>query len=174
VVNATAESGRRTLQKQFASANPFINSAAQLVSGKNLYFDKPLDAAFLRRLPSLEAMAEKIGMNSYTDIPKDIDSFTKWFLNAVPDGQGRLVADPGKYWALVNLIPGLGRALASANTIANPDISKSRGMLPLFTGVRVEEQDPERSFLGGLNQSLDQLAQEKSYQLRKKSGLYQQ
>lgn len=170
VLDAAGDSIVRTVQKQFAAANPLINTAAQQISGKNLYFDKPLNSAFLQKLPMLSAMAEKIGIFPYNQIPENIDKEIGKFLNAVPDGKGHLIADAGKFWVLVNLVPALSRVISTANYMANADISATKGMLPVLTGTKIEQQDPERSYLGTYKEELDKLAKSQSYGLRKKTG----
>lgn len=174
LADAAGDSTVRTLQKQVAASNPFINAAMQKLSGKNLYFDKPLDAKFLRRLPSLEEAAKRLAPYGYDKIPveigKQLDAWTMRFLDATPDGQGRLIADPGKFF-LLTLIPGLSRAINSVNTIANKNVPTNVGMLPLLSGVRVEEGDPERSLLATYGANLQQLMSDRNYDLRKEQGL---
>jgi len=162
LVDTLGSSAKRTLQKQFASANPMVNASAQLVSGKNLYFDKPLDAEFLRKLPSLNALAERVAGYSYDDLPVDLDAPAKAFLKAVPDGKGRLVADPGRMWILMNLIPGLGRATSMAGSLSNTEIPLQAGLLRTILGVNLDDQDPSRTYLSSQRSSLDSFMSQNS------------
>lgn len=147
LIDTASDSARRTLQKQFATSNPMINSVAQLVSGKNLYFDKPLDAEFLRKLPSLNAAAEKLAGYKHDELPLDLDAATKFFLRAVPDGKGRLIADPSRMWILVNLIPGMGRAISTGGAFANADIGIPQALLKAGLGVNLQDTDVSRTYL---------------------------
>lgn len=147
LIDTAADSTVRTLQKQFATSNPIINAAAQKISGKNLYFNKPLDAEFLRKLPSLNAGAEKLLGYKHNELPADLDAPLKYFLNAVPDGQGRLIADPGKFWILMNIVPGLSRATSMAGTLTNAEIPGKTKALRTLAGINIEDGDPTRSYL---------------------------
>jgi len=169
LISWTGETVGRNFQKQLATANPLINMAAQALSGKNLYFDKPLNAEFLRRLPSFQAAAQRLGVAEYTDIPKDLDAAMIKWLKAVPDGRGRLVADPGRFWVLTNLIPGLSRAISTLTPASTTSFPAGTALLPILSGVRIEEQDPERSMLSGIAQRLKDQATGQSYNLRKRN-----
>lgn len=173
LISWTSETLGRNFQKQIATANPLINMAGQALSGKNLYFDKPLNAEFLRRLPSFEAAAKRLGVAKYTDIPKDLDAAMIKWLKAVPDGKGRLVADPGRFWVLTNLIPGLSRAISTLTPAATESFPAGTALLPIVSGVRIEEQDPERSMLAGIAQRLKEQSVGQSYNLRRKAALGQ-
>lgn len=167
IMDSFSDSIERTAQKQFASANPVIKAAAERITGRNLYFDQPLNTRFLRRLPQLQEAAKKLGVYEYTKVPVDaVDDVTKNFLDGVPDGQGNLVVDPGKMWVLVNVIPGLGRAISTARTISDPDLPLSAGLLKTFTGVRVEDSDPTRSRLYDEKRDLQDLLRSKDVDLR--------
>lgn len=147
LASTAVDSVKRTLQKQFASSNPVINSVAQAVSGKNLYFDKPLSADFLRKLPDLTEAAEKIAGYTHTSIPTTINDAAKEFLDAVPDGKGRLIVNPAKMWILVNLVPGFARSASMAGTFSNADIPTKAALIRAMTGVNVNESEVSRSYL---------------------------
>ncbi len=139
----------RTLQKLSAGTNPVLKIAAEQLTGRNLFFDKPLDSKFLRRLPSFETAAKKLAGTPFDIIPPEIgatlDAPTKAFLKAVPDGKGNLIADPGRYYLLINIIPGIARANATLRNAFDADIPFAQSLLTTTTGVRVEKQDFERS-----------------------------
>lgn len=149
MVDAGLDSVQRTVQKQFASANPVINAAAQLVTGKNLYFNKDLNTPFLRKIPTLAAMAQKLGVYDYTKIPVDaLDDAAQSFLKAVPDGKGYAVADPGRFWLLTNLLPGMSRILATGGSFADIRVPTDKALVRYLTGIRVDTtSDPEKSYL---------------------------
>ena len=169
LASAATDSMTRTIQKQFATSNPAINAAAQLVSGKNLYFDKPLDAEFLRKVPSLTAAAEKLLGYKHNELPIDLDSVTKTFLKAVPDGKGRLIADPGRMWVLMNLVPGLSRATSMAGTFTNTDIPLSAAALRAGLGVNLDDSDPSRSYLYSRKAELEKFINANSVNQRLKN-----
>lgn len=169
LASTAMDSAKRTIQKQFATANPAINAAAQVVSGKNLYFDKPLDAEFLRKLPSLNAAAEKYAGYKHDELPLDLDAPAKTFLKAVPDGKGRLIADPSRMWILMNLVPGLGRATSMAGTFTNSDIPTKAALLRSMAGVQLDDSDLSRTYLATQREELDRFMKANSVNQRLKN-----
>jgi len=143
------DSTTRTLQKLSAGSNPVLKIAAEQLTGRNLFFDKPLDSKFLRRLPSFESAAKKLANTPFDLIPpevaKTLDAPTKALLKAVPDGEGNLIADPGRYYMLINIIPAIARANATLRNAFDADIPIAQSVLTSLSGVRVEKQDFERS-----------------------------
>lgn len=143
------DSTTRTLQKLTAGTNPILKTIAEQLTGRNLFFDKPLDSKFLRRLPSFESAAKKLAGTPFDVIPPEVaealDAPTRAFLKAVPDGQGNLIADPGRYYLMVNVIPAIARANSTARNLFDEDIPFMQSLLTTFSGVRVEKQDFERS-----------------------------
>jgi hypothetical protein len=143
------DSTTRTLQKLSAGTNPALKVAAEQLTGRNLFFDKPLSSKFLRRLPSFESAAKKLAGIGFDAIPpevaKTLDAPTKALLKAVPDGKGGLIADPGRYYLLINVIPGIARANATLRNAFDADIPIAQSVLTSVSGVRVEKQDFERS-----------------------------
>lgn len=170
LIDSTGDSFRRTIQKQFATSNPIINSIAQVVSGKNLYFDKPLDSAFLRKLPSLNSAVERLAGIPYDKLPVDLDAPVKAFLNAVPDGKGRLIADQGRMWVLMNLVPGLSRLVSTAGSITNTDTPTKLGLFRALTGVNIEDTDPSRTFISSRLDELKDFAKSNSLSQRKRNA----
>ena len=148
--DSTANSVGRTFQKQIAASNPVIKAVAESLSGKNLYFDKPLDSEFLRKLPSLEEAARRLPGFVSDKIPEavynSLDSFTRGWLKGVPDGQGHFIADPGRFWWLMQ-IPGMARLVSSTKEIGNPDIPVSKGILPFLAPIKVNASSPEATYL---------------------------
>lgn len=155
LINTAGDSARRTIQKQFATANPAINAVAQIVSGKNLYFDRPLNSEFLRKLPSLNAAAERLAGFEHDKLPLDLDAPIRRFLKAVPDGKGRLIADPARMWILVNLVPGMSRAVSTGGAFTNVDIPLAQSMFRAATGINIDDSDPSRSYLANRKDALD-------------------
>lgn len=169
MVDSVKDSAIRTIQKSFAGANPAINLAAQQISGKNLYFDKPLNSDFLRKLPDLTEAAKALSGFAHTDLPTDINETAKKFLNAVPDGKGRLIADPGKMWILTNLIPGMGRTVSSAGALSNENLTWKQAILRNTTGINISDNDPSKSYLGTEMDKLNELYQDRSVGQMKKN-----
>lgn len=155
ILDTAGDSVRRTIQKQFAMANPVINAAAQYVSGKNLYFDKPLDTEFLRKLPDLTQAAKDLSGFAHTDIPITINDTVKSFLKAVPDGKGRLIADPSRFWLLNTMVPGMSRWTSTVGAFTNENVPTSSALLRTFAGVNLEDSDPTRSLLGSRQDEVD-------------------
>lgn len=149
------DSAKRTMQKQFAASNPVMSAAAQALSGKNLYFDKPLSADFLRKLPDLTKAAEAVAGFAHTDIPTTINDAAKQFLDAVPDGKGRLIVNPAKMWILTNLIPGFARGSSMAGTFANSNIDTKAALMRSLVGINVADSDLSRSYLYDQKNSLE-------------------
>lgn len=162
LINTAVDSTTRSIQKQFATSNPVINAAAQAITGKNLFFDKPLDSAFLRKLPDWTAAAEQLAGFAHNDIPVTISDEIKDFLGAVPDGKGRLIADKGKMWVLTNLIPGMSRLVSTAGSFSNADVPTSLAALRYGTGINIDDADPSRMYLSSKRDELEQFFRDKS------------
>lgn len=172
IIGAAADSTTRTLQKQFAAANPLISGAAELVTGRNLFFDRPWDEAFLRKVPSMAAIAERIGGSKYTEVPASlVDDFTREWLGGVEDGKGNLVVDPGKFWVLTHIIPGVSRLISQARAFSDTRLTDSQSLLKTLSGVRVETADPERNFLFAQEEDLRKTLKRRSETLRKQQGI---
>jgi hypothetical protein len=169
ILDAAVDSTTRTLQKQVASANPFIKGMAELTTGRNLFFDKPLDATFLRRIPSLENAARKIAGFEHDSVPAEVfgtfDKFTQEFLGGVPDGKGNFVVDPGMMWAMTNLVPGLSRMISTGRAFSDERVGLAEASLKTLAGVRIEEGDPTRNFAFDIQRNLEELASQKSLNL---------
>jgi hypothetical protein len=148
VLAAFTDSASRTFQKQAAAANPFFKGIAEQMSGKNLYFDKPWNADFLRKVPTLAAIAENIGVYNYAKIPIDaIDGAAKKFLAATDNGDGTVTAEPYRFWWMTTFIPALGRMISTARPYADEDIPAAASLIRTFTGARLDYADPERTLM---------------------------
>jgi hypothetical protein len=170
LMSAAAESVGRTMQKQFATANPIINAAAEAITGKDLYFNKPLDAEFLRKLPSLNSLAERLTGVAHDDLPLDLDAPAREFLGAVPDGKGRLIAtNVGAFWVLMNLVPGLARANSMAGTFSNTDIPFKTSLLRTLTNVNLTDTDVSRTALYDKKEEIDKVKRRYSVTQRLKN-----
>lgn len=165
--DSQSDSVTRTIQKQFSMANPALLGPLQLLTNRQFYFDKPMDAEFMRRLPSLEAAAEKLAPYNFAKIPaRLVDDVTKEFLKATPDGKGFLVAKPGAFINLINVVPFLSRMKGTLNVAADERIPAAQTWLRNMSGVRVEPQDPETNFLRDYEQSLREKMTEENVQAR--------
>lgn len=170
VIDTFNDSLTRTAQKQFATANPIIKAAAEKATGRNLYFDQPLNAKFLRRLPQLEDAGRKIAGYSHDSVPaslfRSFDEGVQSLLDGVPDGKGNIIVDPGKMWLLTNFIPGFARAVSTTRSFSDSRLDAKHGLLRTLTGVRVEEGDPTRSYQYNRLDNLQDLLEDKSIKER--------
>jgi hypothetical protein len=147
IIDSFLDDAARTSQKQFASANPFIKGVVEGTTQKSLYFDRPLNAKFLRRLPSIADNGEKVAKFPFNKIPEAlVDEPLKLFLQAVPDGKGNLVADPGLFYLATNFIPGFSRAITTARSLTDPRLPGVQTALRNLTGVRIETGRPSQTF----------------------------
>lgn len=158
----SGDMAKRNLQKQFATANPVIKTVGEGLAEKNLYFNKPLDAEFLRKIPSLNSLAERLLGLSYDDLPGDLDAASKKFLNAVPDGKGRLIADPGMFWILNNIIPGLGRLTSMAGALANEDIPMKMAWMRSLLNVNLSGTELSQTYLYSQKEALEKFMRARS------------
>ena len=155
LTNTFLDSAARTIQKTAAQSNPWMKATLERMSGKNLFFDAPIDSTFASRLPDFESIGATISRFSFDAIPeeemkalgKDANKLAKEYLKLRPDGKGHLIADPGMYWLVTSVLPGMGRLVNSAKTITDEDLTSGQKWLESLSGVRIEEQDPERSML---------------------------
>ena len=167
IISTVGDNFSRNIQKQAASANPVISMAAEALAGKNLYFDKPFSAKFLRKLPDWTGLAEKIAPFPYSSIPAEaLNAVQAKLLGAVPDGKGNYIADPGKYYLATHLIPGFGRAISTAKALSSKTIPGSLGALRALSGLRIEESEIERSGLFDEQQRLQDLMNQYSVKER--------
>lgn len=167
IVDAGMDNVKRNIQKQAATANPMITVGAELLSGKNLYFDKPLNSKFLRKLPDWTSLAEKIAPFPFSKIPAEaLNSAQAKLLGAVPDGKGNYIAEPGLYYLFTHIVPGFGRAISTARTLASPNIPTNVGALRALSGLRIEEADLERSLLFSEREKLESLMDQYSVKER--------
>lgn len=170
LIDTTVDSARRTIQKSFGAANPVLAGAAQLITDKNLYFDRPLSSEFLRKLPSLNSVAERLSGLPYDKLPLDLDAPAKLFLRAVPDNKGNLIADKNRFWILMNLVPGfMSRFVSTANLLNNPELPGQAKALATVFGVKVADTDLSRSLLSQTKENIDELNRSRSTKLRKEA-----
>lgn len=169
VMSAGLDSAQRSAQKITAQSNPIFNTMAQFVTGKNLYFDRPVNSKFLRTLPSLNAAASKLTGVPYDQLPLDLDAPIREWLKAEPNGKGGLVADYGRYFLLLNLVPAIPRAISTVNSVSNTDFSLKQSLLRQATGVNLDDSDPSRGYLAKRRENLDEIIRNQSVYLRKKN-----
>lgn len=174
VVDSVTDSFTRTFQKAAASATPLPKMTAELISGKNLYFNKPLSAQFLRKLPSFEAASKKLQEYPGGAIPAAafdaLDSVTKDILGGVPDGKGAYIVPTRTMWVLNNFIPGFGRVVSSANAATNANIPTAQAATRLLSGIRIESNDPTASALSDIRENLRATAEDQSLSQRKRNA----
>ena len=169
LIDSHLDSGVRTGQKILAQSNPAIAGALSLISGKNIYFDKPISEKFLRRLPDWEELAEKLA--PYPDISRIpaglLNAAQEKWLGAVPDGTGQyMIADPKAYVMMTMVAPALGRAAGFFNTLANDKLTGTQKVMRNFGGMRVEDNDPSRFYIYDLKRELKQFHLDKSIKER--------
>ena len=174
LAGAAQDSITRTVQKAFASSNPIINSTAQLLTGKNLYFDKPLNAEFLRKMPKLESVAAALAPYPFDKIPKSVAStidktILEGVLKGVEDGKGHYIVDPGWMWLLTNIVPGFSRAVSTANVVAYPTLTTGQKLAKTGASVGIETQDLSKSGMFALNAELDRILVEQAIRTRERN-----
>lgn len=174
VVDSVTDSFTRTFQKAAAASTPIPRMTAELISGKNLYFNKPLSASFLRKLPSFEAASKKLQEYPGGAIPAAafdaLDSVTRDILGGVPDGKGAYIVPTRTMWVLNNFIPGFGRVVSSANAASNPNIPTAAAATRLLSGIRIESNDPTASALSDIRENLRAQAEDQSLSQRKRNA----
>lgn len=170
LVPSLLESATRTTQKAFAAGSPLPSWGAQLLTQKNLFFNKPLNETFLRRWPSWQRAAETVRQYPGGQIPaalfSSLDFVTRDILGGVPDGKGFYVVPTAQHWVLTNLIPGFGRLLGTAGTFTNAKFPTGAGLARALTGARIEEFNPEATALRDIRDILQETAQDKALSLR--------
>lgn len=149
IADTAYDSTVRSLQKQAALSNPGLKNLVEAISQKNLYFDAPLDAKFLRRLPQWEKLARAVAPHKYNKIPAAVgrafDDTTLAILGGGRDSEGNLFADPGRYWLLTQTIPAIARLVGTARDLTRTDIPLPQKLIEQVSGVRVSAQDVSRS-----------------------------
>jgi len=173
VIDATVDSTARTFQKALAASSTPIAKAAELISGKNLYFNKPLDSAFLRKWPSFEAAARSVQDYPGGSIPavafKAYNKTVQGILGGVADGQGNFIVPTRTHWMLTSFIPGFSRLLSTAASANNAQLPTGVRALRGLTGIRPEPFNIEQGYLRTVKDGLDQTARDQSANLRREA-----
>ena len=171
MIDTLGDSTTRTIQKLAASSNPGLKVIAETVADKNLFFDQPFSKEFLRKVPSFAQYAEELAAHPFGAIPaavlKGADKALIKFLDAVPDGKGNLVADPGRYYLAVNLFPPMSRLNGMVRDLTDQDLGIGQKLAQTFSGIRIEEQDIGRSVKYKKKQQLEDLLEVSSAKYRK-------
>jgi predicted NAD-dependent protein-ADP-ribosyltransferase YbiA (DUF1768 family) len=171
IVDSISDDADRNLQKIAAASNPWLRTAIERMAGKSMYFDRPLDSEFLRKVPSLAAIAEKMAPFPSWKVPGEIldDVVMRKFLKAEPDGKGNFTVPPGMFMMATHFFPPLSRMIATGKAMANPDTPLGQSALRMLTTIRVDQRDPEASSLYKKKEELQKLLQQPMFKTRAES-----
>lgn len=166
ILDAVSESGTRTAQLLLSQTNPTVKAIAERLSGKNLFFNRPLSDEFLNRVPKLADSVDDL--REITQIPFDkipravwepIDSAMKAALKGRDNGDGTIQVDPSRLALLTMLIPAFDRLRFTIGAATDPNLPTSARKLRLISGVKVQEVDPAKAVAFDEKQRLYKLAE---------------
>ena len=155
-----------TAKGGISKSTPAIQTAFEILSGRNAYFDVPTSEKFVRKIPDLEKVATILADYSPNYIPKEIikdigQKFGKSInkaLGAVPvDKDGRYVAiNPAAYAFLTKMIPFIGRDIGLANKLMNPEIGWTGAIKSGMVPVSPNTIDPFQRHFGQQLSAIDE------------------
>ncbi len=162
VLDASWKSAGRTKDLWLASLTPPLKHAVQQMTGKNFYFDRPINDRTMRRVTEVSKLIPDWLENVTSEvIPGDLygglDNLLKAFLGGRDNGDGTYTASPAKL-AVISMIPGVERAVMTMNAMGNPSLSDKEKSMRLFSGYRSVEVDPEKGLVFEQSRQLRQLA----------------
>lgn len=170
VIRAGADTALRTTKLVGAQANPMIRAALETLTGRSLFYDRPLTDETLRKIPKWEKDTSILARYPFRAVPQGVweglDEVTKKVLDARDNGDGTWTVNPYHLSILTVVAPGLS-ALAPANPVfgalsplkyssrflstrrmlTEPGVSDRDKWLRAMTGVHVDEIDPDASRL---------------------------
>lgn len=165
LLGAAGESAGRTSQLILSATNPVIKKTLEnVVSGQNLFFDRPVDDKTLRRVARVAPMIKDLIGYDPNSIPgqvvKTLDAGTRELLGAVDNGDGTWTANPTRLAILAVLVPGAERFISTLNAAQNPGIESSHKWMRYLSRARVQEIDPNKAIIFDRNKRLKKKAEE--------------
>ena len=163
LAEAGDDSVRRSIQTTIGQVNPLLRAPMEMAFNKNLFFDRPLDDATLRKIPTWENAITQLAPFAYSAVPKEVfqqlDKDTKTVFGGRDNGDGTMTINPWAMAILSNFVPGAGRALSTVKNLANPNIPWEDRAQRLLGSGKVQEIDPQKSMLWDRKRQLDEYIQ---------------
>lgn len=193
VLRAGSQTAVRSTALIGSQTNPLIKTAIETMTGRSLFYDRPLTDATLRKIPKWERDSSILNKLPFRAVPKEVwqalDVVTKEVLDAKDNGDGTFTVNPYALSVMTVILPGLS-SLAPANPVigslsplkyGSRFLSTRKGLtepgksdiakgLNLLTGLKIDEVDPDSSALydeaRDLNNYMDYLGIPKSKKRR--------
>lgn len=151
-MEAGIESFKATGQTIVSQLNPTLKAPLELIANKNFFFDAPLNAKFLNKVPKMADNIDQLPALfrfPAKAVPRNVwetldDSF-KSVLKGRENGDGTMQVNPLRLQMLELMVPGLSRLKTTVGALHNPDISDNAKVLRLFSGIKVQEVEPSKS-----------------------------
>ena len=168
VIRAGAQSAKRSSQLIGSQTNPLIKTAIETMTGRSLFYDRPLTDETLRKIPKWERDSSILNKIPFRAIPKEVwdgvDTVTKEVLDAKDNGDGTFTVNPYNLALISVILPGLA-SIAPANPVigalsplkytsrffptrrklTEAGVSDRDKALGFLTGLKIDEIDPEAS-----------------------------
>lgn len=199
LLRAGQDTAHRTAALVASQTNPLIKSSIEMLTGRSLFFDRPLTDDTLRKVPTWNRDIGTIVHYPFKAIPKEVwdgmDTVTKEVLLAKDNGDGTITANPYALAALTSIIPATmgamkmggplaetlahsSRFLATRSALTDPGVGEAAKYLRLFTGAHIVDADPSISQAydqsAHMQQYMDELGIPKSKRLRKRMAAAEQ
>ena len=149
VMRSTVENTQRTAQLVMSQTNPLIKTSMELLTGKSLFFDRPITDEALRKVPMWERDIGTIAKYPFRAIPKEIwdglDTATKAVLDAKENGDGTFTTNPYALAVLTAVVPHASKFITTRKALSEPGVSEASKYLRALSGIQTIEADPEIS-----------------------------
>lgn len=147
---AAGDSSKNALRAAFSQINPMAKGIMELISGRNFYFDRPITDDTLRSIPSWERDLPRIFHVVTPDwvlessMWESLDDATQTALGGTKNADGTITINP-YMMAVMSNVAGVSRAINTRKFLTQPGVPTSEKIARLFSGIRVEEMDPEKT-----------------------------
>lgn len=166
LLEAGGESVQRTSQLLLSQTAPPVKMIAELISGKNLFFDRPITDKSIRRLPKIEDAVARIIPYGYQKIPKAlgsvVDAFLWKWMDPVDNGDGTVTVNPVNYSIMTNLFPPIARAANTIKAGIKEGVPMDRKLSRMLLPVKVSSLDFDKSGVYDRNRQLESFFENKS------------
>lgn len=149
VLIAGGKSAQRSYKLIAGQTNPIVKTAIETLTGRSLYYDRPITDEVLRKIPKWEKDISTLQHIPFRVVPdavwRGLDKVTQEALDGRDNGDGTYTINPYKMAWIVSLVPGLKRFIDTRAALTKPGVSEGKKALRALTGVQSIQVDPDQS-----------------------------
>jgi hypothetical protein len=164
LLGAAGDTVGRSSQLLLSSTNPLIKKTMEnVISGQNLFFDRPVTDKTLRKVARVAPMFNRILGFPPEAIPGKLISaepLLKTFLDARDNGDGTWTANPTRLAVMSVVVPGAERFVSTLNAAQSPGIETPHKWLRYLTRAKIQELDPAKAAIFDESKKLRKKAEE--------------